>query len=123
MLEPLSFAPGERIIETGHAPDYIYLLTRGEVSVSIELADGKRKRLSTLPAGMAFGEMALIDRAPRSANVTALTQVACAALPIAAFDRLQESNPALRMRLLTNLLRHVSGTLRRLTEKVGILTE
>ncbi|ETX01578.1 glutaminase A [Candidatus Entotheonella palauensis] len=122
LLEPLSFAPGERILETGHAPDYIYLLTRGEVSVTIELADGKRKRLSTLPAGMAFGEMALIERAPRSADVTALTPVACYALPIAAFDRLQEINPSLRMMLLTNLLRHVSGTLRRLTEKVGILT-
>ena len=47
--KPLTFAPGERIIQTGNAPDYIYLLTQGEVSVTIELAGGQRKRLSTLP--------------------------------------------------------------------------
>lgn len=122
LLMPLSFASGERIVQTGHTPDHLYLLTRGEVSVSIELAGGKRKRLSTLPAGMVFGEMALIERAPRSADVIALTPVTCYALPITAFDGLQDSNPALQRRLLTNLLNHVSGTLRRLTEEISILT-
>ncbi len=71
---------------------------------------------------MAFGEMALIERAPRSADVTALTSVACYALSIAAFDRLQEINPSLQMMLMTNLLRHVSGLLRRLTQEVSVLT-
>lgn len=122
LLKPLTFAAGERIIQTGHAPDHVYLLTRGEVSVSIELAGGKGKRLSTLPAGMAFGEMALIERAPRSADVTALTPVECYALSVAAFDRLKELNPCLQVALLTNLLRHVSGLLRRLTQEVSILT-
>ncbi len=122
LLTPLRFAAGERIIQAGQAPDHVYLLTRGEVSVSIELPGEKRKRLSTLPAGMVFGEMALIERAPRSADVIALTPTTCYALPIAAFDRLQEHRPALQMQLLTNLLRHVSGTLRRLTEAVSVLT-
>ena len=122
VLKPLTFAPGERIIQTGNAPDYIYLLTQGEVSVTIELAGGQRKRLSTLPAGMAFGEMALIERSPRSADVTAMTPVECYALPLAEFDRLQELNPALQRMLLTNLLRHVSGLLRRLTREVSTLT-
>ncbi len=122
LLTPRHFAPGERIIQTGQLPEHVYLLTRGEVSVSIELAGGTRKRLATLPAGMVFGEMALIEREPRSADVMALTPVTCYALPIAAFDRLQERHASLQMQLLTNLLRHVSGALRRLTETVSILT-
>ena len=66
--------------------------------------------------------MALIERAPRSADVIALTPVECYTLPLAEFDRLQELNPSLQTMLLTNLLRHVSGLLRRLTEEVSILT-
>ena len=123
LLEPLSFAPGERIIETGQVADCIYVLTRGEVSVIIEDPGGKQKRLSTLAAGMTFGEMALIERVPRSADITALTPVDCYALPVAVFDRLQASNPGLQTVLLTNMLRHVSGLLRRLTEKMRVLTD
>ena len=51
-----------------------------------------------------------------------MTPVECYALPLAEFDRLQELNPALQRMLLTNLLRHVSGLLRRLTREVSTLT-
>ena len=119
----MTFAPGERILQAGEAPDNIYLLVQGEVSVSIRLSTGRRKRLSTLTAGMTFGEMALIERLPRSADVTANTPIECYALSLDEFDRLEHVNPALRAKLLTNLLRHVSYMLRRLTQEVAVLAD
>jgi CRP-like cAMP-binding protein len=70
---------------------------------------------------MTFGEMALIERSPRSADVTANTPIECYALSLDEFDRLEQVNPILRAKLLTNLLRHVSHTLRRLTQEVAAL--
>jgi glutaminase len=121
LLKPLTFHAGERIIQAGAAPDQVYLLVKGEVSVSIRLPTGRRKRLSTLSAGMTFGEMALIERSPRSADVTASTPVECYALSLDEFDHLEQVNPTLRATLLTNLLRHVSHLLRRLTQEVAVL--
>ena len=112
---------GQRILQTGNAPDYLYFLMQGEVSVTIRLSGQRYKRLATLSAGTTFGEMALIERAPRSADVTAVTSVECYALPFAEFDCLHAFNPTLQTVLLTNLLRHVSATLRRVAREVGVL--
>jgi len=122
LLKPLNFAMGDLIIQTGNAPDHLYFLTYGEVSVSIPLAGGGYKRVATLSAGMAFGEMALIERSSRSADVFAATPVECYALSVEEFDCLQSTNSSLQLTLLTNLLRHVSATLRRLTREVSVLT-
>ena len=121
ILKHLTFEPGQRIIQAAAEPDHVYLLVQGEVSVSIRLPTGRRKRLSTLSAGMTFGEMALIERSPRSADVTANTPVSCYALSLDEFDHLEQVNPSLRATLLTNLLRHVSQMLRRLTQEVAVL--
>jgi hypothetical protein len=43
----------------------------GEVSVRVDLPNGQIKRLSTLSPGMAFGEIAVINRSVRSADVHA----------------------------------------------------
>jgi CRP-like cAMP-binding protein len=54
---------------------------------------------------MTFGELALLDRAPRSADVRADQAVECYVLSAAAFERLGETHPELKIRLLENLLR------------------
>src|SRR5262249_14801234 len=52
------FNSGDLIIRRGEAADKLYFLTHGEVSVLIYLPNGQPKRLSTLSAGMGFGELA-----------------------------------------------------------------
>jgi glutaminase len=117
-LELRSFAAGERIVRRGDLADRIYFIVAGEVSVSAELANGKLKRLSTLSAGMTFGEIAMVNRAPRSADVRADTPTECYALDVAEFDRLGEKHPEIKMTLLENLLRALSRTASRLTGEV-----
>jgi glutaminase len=123
LLVRRSFAPGELIIRSGEPADRLYLLVRGEVSVVIALASGRLMRLSTLSPGMTFGELAVVDRGVRSADVRADGRVECYALSMEAFDELAKSHPALKLQLLENLLRNVSQMLVRLNRQVIALAE
>jgi len=77
--------PGALIVRGGELADALYLLAQGEVSVIAPLPQGGHKRLSTLQAGMTFGEAALIAGGHRSADVRADTAVVCWALSTEAF--------------------------------------
>jgi len=117
------FAPGELITRRGEPADRLYLLVRGEVSVVVELANGVPVRLSTLSPGMAFGELAVVERGVRSADVRADGDVECWALSVDAFDALGETDPRLKMKLLENLLANVSQMLVHANREIAALTE
>ena len=68
--EPETFAAGTTIFEQGEPGEVLYIVRKGGVSLS---ADGRY--LETVESGGMFGEMALIDREPRSATAVAETEV------------------------------------------------
>ena len=70
--------------------------------------------LTTVGAGGFFGELALLDGAPRSATAVALDAVETLVLRRDAFDRLVDTQPTLRRALLAAL----AGEIRRLTAQV-----
>ena len=71
-LDRLEFRKGEELIREGEKNRDLYILTRGSVSVKINLpASNRKKRLFTFSAGVVFGEMALLDGNPRLAEVVA----------------------------------------------------
>ena len=70
-----SYAAGETILAEGGIAKEMYLLRKGRVSVRVH-----GKIVEEIGAGGIFGEMALIDRSPRSATVTALEP--CEVVPI-----------------------------------------
>ncbi len=122
LLDRRRFAEGETIVRRGDAAEEVYLLMSGNVSVTLASDDGPPKRLSTLSAGMTFGELAIIDRAARSADVQADTEVECWVLPAAAFDRLGVADPSLKIALLENMLRSAYQMVGRLNQEVGTLS-
>ncbi len=63
--------PGETIFKEGEPAKELYIIQRGTVEIQL----GNRL-LDTLEANDIFGEMALLDGAPRSATATAKTDVA-----------------------------------------------
>ncbi len=125
-LEPLltskRYDPGELIVRKGEPADEIYLLMSGEVSVIVDLPNGQIKRLSTLSPGMAFGEIAVVNRTVRSADVRADKHVECYLLSTTAFDELGETNPTVKMTLLQNLLRNFSRMLMIVEREVTTLS-
>jgi CRP/FNR family transcriptional regulator, cyclic AMP receptor protein len=65
-----TFQDGQIIFEEGSNGDWIYVVEEGEVEISKKV-DGQRVVVETLKEGDIFGEMAYIDKIPRSATATA----------------------------------------------------
>jgi glutaminase len=110
---------GSVLIEAGAEAGELFLLASGRVSVFVG-AGAARRRLATFSPGMAFGEMALIDRAPRSATIVADTDVECLLLAGDAFERLGTEHPAIKIRLLENLARGLSRKLRKANVELSV---
>jgi CRP-like cAMP-binding protein len=66
------FPKNVTIVEEGLSGDYMYVICEGRVKVTKSSDDGREKILDILEAGSFFGDMALFDRAPRSASVKTL---------------------------------------------------
>ena len=115
------YAPGTLVVRRGDAADRLFLIMSGRLSVTIALHDGTVRRLATLSEGMVFGELSLIGREARTADVRADTMVECQLLDAEAFDRLIDEHPTLACALLANLLRIVGRTARRMTSEVALL--
>jgi glutaminase len=122
-LQARTYKQGEMIIEAGDDANALYFLTRGQASVTIDVQPGTPKRLTTCTPGMLFGEMAILERQPRSAGVRADTPVECYLLSLQNFDRLTQAHPDLKAKLMENFARALSLRVRRLTEEVRALSE
>jgi hypothetical protein len=121
LLKRHTYPRGHTLIEIGDEAEHLFFLASGEVSVIITLESGARKRMATFTAGMAFGELAVIDRAPRSARVIADTEAVCDLLSLAGFETLITSNPAIKIKLLENLSLGLSRKLRKANRERSVL--
>jgi len=70
-----SFEPDARICSQGDSGESMYVIESGRAVVSLSTGETEAMTIATLEAGDVFGELTLIDREPRSANVTAETAV------------------------------------------------
>lgn len=111
LLAARTYNKGQNIITAGQASNELFVLTAGSAMVSISTQDGVA-RLDAFSSGASFGEVAFLDRSPRSANVTALGAVTCRVLTREAFDGLDTQAPAIKIRLLSNLASRLTAILR-----------
>jgi pyruvate,water dikinase len=95
LLKLRPFSKGETIIMEGSGGAAFFIIDSGEATVS-----SKGVQLATLRAGDYFGEIALIDGGPRSATVTAETDLVCYGLTFWEFRPLVEKNSAIAWKLL-----------------------
>lgn len=90
-FHPREAQPGERVIRTGDTADAAYFISSGQVEVAVA---GKKK--ITLGAGDFFGEMALLDDQPRTADVTAIDYCRFLSLDRRDFREILRRYPAIR---------------------------
>ncbi len=67
------YRAGEPVFAQGDPGLGMYIIQEGEVSISISGKDGGERELAVLTEGDFFGELALIDESPRSANARCKT--------------------------------------------------
>jgi CRP-like cAMP-binding protein len=101
------FPKHKTIVEEGLPGDYMYIIREGRVSVSKLSDDGREKILEFLEAGDFFGEMSLLDNAPRSASVRALSETRILALSRADFLAVLKRSPVLSMAVIQELTRRL----------------
>jgi CRP-like cAMP-binding protein len=97
-----TYAPGELMAEEGERGRTFFVIESGEAAV---LVDGNEVR--RLGPGDSFGEMALIDKAARSATVRAETEVRGYQMPVFSFRPIVESHPEMTWALLEALAQRV----------------
>ena len=108
---------GEKIVGAGEPASSLFFLRSGVVHVT--LPDGVR--LATLTAGMAFGEMALLE-AERSADVLADASATAVEITIADFERFRDRHPKAGERIMRNLAQILAERLIVANTKVNLLT-
>ncbi len=117
MLRQRRFKSGETIFHEGDPGDAMHVIASGRAKISIESEEGDEAILVTLGPGEVFGELVLLDEAPRSATAVAVEPTVTYILTQPAFDPLMADNAAFRAAILRNLI----GDLRRLTTHVSEL--
>jgi glutaminase len=120
-LDARQWTAGERVVRRGDPAQELFLVARGTLSVSVEADDGRPRRLSTLSAGMTFGEFAFLGTETRTADVVADSDVESWVLTAERFRALTARDPALGLAILERLLRVVGRTARSMTEEIAAL--
>jgi CRP/FNR family cyclic AMP-dependent transcriptional regulator len=108
------FRRGEVIFHAGDPGDALFIIVSGDVKISLPSETGDEAILATLRPGAVFGELALLDGAPRSASATALGPTETVVLPRDRFRELIATEAGVRDALLAS----IAGELRRLTTHV-----
>ncbi|MGB8606636.1 glutaminase A [Bradyrhizobium sp.] len=112
-----TYQPGERIIAAAVPAVSLFFLRSGVVHV--RLPDGIR--LATLTAGMAFGEMALLET-HHSADVLADKSVTALEVPLPDFLRFREEHPRAGERIMRNLAQLLADRLIVANTNMNLLT-
>jgi MFS superfamily sulfate permease-like transporter len=124
LLVRRAYRAGEVVVQEGEDDHSLLMIARGTASVKIKRAGREQyRRLATFSPGTIFGEVALLDRQPRSATVTADEDLVCYVLPEDAFHALTVEDPPIAIHLLSNLGRELSRRLRRATAMVSQLED
>ena len=110
ITESRDFAPGDRIFKDGDAGDDMFVLLRGKV----RLHKGDAT-IAGLGKGAHFGEMALVDKSPRSLSATAEDRSRLLAIRRKEFYEIIKKEPALSVKLLWSFVQVLAERLRKTT--------
>lgn len=118
LLTPRKFDKDCVVFEAGEAASELLIILQGKASICLNLPSGLSYRVTTCTPGMTFGEMALLDRSPRSATVRADTDIVALALSVERFEELSRTGTSVYAKLLTNIARHLASRLRKRNAEV-----
>ncbi|MEZ4389722.1 MAG: cyclic nucleotide-binding domain-containing protein [Polyangiales bacterium] len=109
---------GAILFREGDPGESLFVLLEGEANVYVRGPGGDHLRVATLAAGDVLGERSCIDPSPRSATVTATSEVRALELSRAELDRMIRELPSVASRLLGVIAQALAGRLRSVERKI-----
>jgi len=102
-----AFPKNSIIINEGDENQSLYILESGRVKVYLSDEDGREIVLNTHGPGEYFGEVALLDDAPRSASVLTLEESKIGMIHKADFEKILRQKPEVALGVIKDLLRRL----------------
>ncbi len=115
MLESVDHKSGALLFRAGDEGDAMYLIEQGKIRIGVRTKEGHEITLTELGRGDFFGEMALLEDKPRSADARVIADARLAMLSREHFLSFVRSHPNVALELLSalaNRLRHTDELLR-----------
>jgi CRP/FNR family transcriptional regulator, cyclic AMP receptor protein len=112
LLREVTIGEGSTVFVEQMPGESLYLIQEGTIKISKMLAEGVEKTLVVLGPEDVFGEMAILDGAPRLATARVAETAKLLALKKKDFDQLCDSDPCLGIKLMRNIIRLFSQRIR-----------
>jgi CRP-like cAMP-binding protein len=106
-LRPRRYRRGETVFVTGEPGTSLCLVNAGRIKLALTSPEGREVILDVLGPGEVFGELALLDGEPRSADAVALQQTELLLLQRDEFIRFLRAEPEVAITLLGVLSRRI----------------
>jgi CRP-like cAMP-binding protein len=106
------YAKGQIVTSQGEEGDEMFIVRDGLVEVTVGEAGEGPRTVVNLGTGQVVGEMALVDRGPRSATVRCVTDATLNVIERDAFENLCQSSAQIGMVVYRNLAADLSFKLR-----------
>jgi len=113
---------GTKVFQHGDVGDKLYIIIDGKIRISREVPGMGEEALAVLGPGAVFGEMALIDAEPRSADARVHERVHLLALHRDAFEDLLFLQKGLAYEVLWSIVRMLTQRLRETNDKLTFLS-
>jgi CRP-like cAMP-binding protein len=105
------YLKGEVVFDEGEEAQAVYIVLSGRVLICRQ-GDPEKGRIAEVAAGVLFGELALLDGVPRSAQARALDDCVLASLSRADFKGLLETHAVIASKISLQLARELGHKLR-----------
>jgi SulP family sulfate permease len=117
------FQSAGMIFRKGDAGESLFVATGSVVDILLPLQSGKQKRVASFAPGVVFGEMALLEGKPRSADAMVQTPTTVWELTRENMSEIEFEHPEIARRVLLNLSRSLAERLRMTTAELRLSAE
>lgn len=118
ILHERTYQPGEVIFREGDPGAGMFIIRKGKVNIVIRRPDGSEQLLAPLTDRQFFGEMALLESAPRSASCVAAEKASLLGFFEPDLESLIERDARLGSKVVWNLARLMATRLRNMNDRL-----
>jgi CRP/FNR family transcriptional regulator, cyclic AMP receptor protein len=123
IAEPMTVSANSAVFRAGDPATALYLIKDGSVRITTKAPGGETINVATLASGGHFGEMALIDGAPRSATVETLEPTVLFRFDYDRMRTVLDRTPGTAAKLYKSLARFLCNRLRQTTTDMSFARE